>query len=314
MTQISTTLMFDRAVAQMGVTQQRLAKVQEQLATSKEVIQPSDAPDKAAAITRLKSAITRQESYADTIRAVRDKLSQQETAIDSANDVLIRLKELTIQAANDTQGAEGRKLIDIEVRQLREQLLSLANTQDVNGNYIFAGSRTGVQAYDTGPNGTAASPVYRGDQTVNSVGVGDERSVEDNRAATQPFARTLRAGGSGADGERYSVSFFDVIDDLSAALQGNDYANIQRAVSEVGDMQFGMSESLADIGGSMNTLDRQQDLADANILRLKETLSSVEDLDYTEAITKMNKDMLALQAAQSSFSKIAQMSLFTYIR
>lgn len=311
MTQISTTLMFDRAVAQMGVTQQRLAKVQEQLATSKEVIQPSDAPDKAAAITRLKSAITRQESYGDTIRAVRDKLAQQETAIDSANDVLIRLKELTIQAANDTNGAEGRKLIDIEVRQLREQLLSLANTQDVNGNYIFAGSRTGVQAYDAGANGAAASPAYRGDQTVNSVGVGDERSVEDNRAATQPFARTIRTG---ADGERYSVSFFDVIDDLSAALQGNNYANIQRAVSEVGDMQFGMSESLADIGGSMNTLDRQQELADANILRLKETLSSVEDLDYTEAITKMNKDMLALQAAQSSFSKIAQMSLFTYIR
>ncbi len=311
MTQISTTLMFDRAVAQMGVTQQRLAKVQEQLATSKEVIQPSDAPDKAAAITRLKSAITRQESYGDTIRAVRDKLAQQETAIDSANDVLIRLKELTIQAANDTNGAEGRKLIDIEVRQLREQLLSLANTQDVNGNYIFAGSRTGVPAYDAGVNGAAASPAYRGDQTVNSVGVGDERSVDDNRAATQPFARTIRTG---ADGERDSVGFFDVIDDLSAALQGNNYANIQRAVSEVGDMQFGMSESLADIGGSMNTLDRQQELADANILRLKETLSSVEDLDYTEAITKMNKDMLALQAAQSSFSKIAQMSLFTYIR
>ena len=311
MTQISTTLMFDRAVAQMGVTQQRLGKVQEQLATSKEVIQPSDAPDKAAAITRLRSAITRQESYSDTIRAVRDKLSQQETAIDSANDALIRLKELTIQAANDTNGPEGRKLIDIEVRQLREQLLSLANTQDVNGNYIFAGSRTGVPAYESGANGTAASPAYLGDQTVNSVGVGDESSVVDNRAATQPFARTIRTG---ADGERYSVSFFDVIDDLSAALQSNNYANIQRAVSEVGDQQFGMSESLADIGGTMNTLDRQQELADANILRLKETLSSVEDLDYTEAITQMNKDMLALQAAQSSFSKIAQMSLFTYIR
>lgn len=311
MNPISTTLMFDRAVSQMGVTQQRLARVQEQLATSKEVIQPSDAPDKAAAITRLKSAITRQESYADTISAVRDKLSQQETAIDSANDALIRMKELTIQAANDTNGPEGRKLINIEVRQLREHLLSLANTQDVNGNYIFAGSRTGATAYEAGPNGTAASPAYRGDQTVNSVPVGDERTVEDNRAATQPFARTIRTG---ADGEQQSVGFFDVIDDLSAALQNNDYANIRRAVSEVGDMQFGMSESLADIGGSMNTLDRQQELADANVLRLKETLSSVEDLDYTEAITKMNKDMLALQAAQSSFSKIAQMSLFTYIR
>jgi len=39
----------------------------------------------------------------------------------------------------------------------------------------------------------------------------------------------------------------------------------------------------------------------------------VEDLDYTAAITKMNKDQLALQAAQSSFAKISQLSLFTYL-
>ena len=40
----------------------------------------------------------------------------------------------------------------------------------------------------------------------------------------------------------------------------------------------------------------------------------MEDLDYTEAITKMNKDMLALEAAQSSFAKISQLSLFDYIK
>ena len=37
-------------------------------------------------------------------------------------------------------------------------------------------------------------------------------------------------------------------------------------------------------------------------------------LDYTEAVTRMNKDQLALQAAQSSFSKISQLSLFNYIK
>ena len=47
---------------------------------------------------------------------------------------------------------------------------------------------------------------------------------------------------------------------------------------------------------------------------MKTTLSQMEDLDYTEAITKMNKDMLALEAAQSSFAKISQLSLFDYIK
>jgi len=40
----------------------------------------------------------------------------------------------------------------------------------------------------------------------------------------------------------------------------------------------------------------------------------MEDVDYTDAITKMNKDMLALQAAQSSFAKISQLNLFNYIK
>ncbi len=41
--------------------------------------------------------------------------------------------------------------------------------------------------------------------------------------------------------------------------------------------------------------------------------SNVEDLDYAEAITQMNKEMLALEAAQSSFAKIAQLNIFNYL-
>jgi len=48
-------------------------------------------------------------------------------------------------------------------------------------------------------------------------------------------------------------------------------------------------------------------------LQLKKTKSDIEDLDYTEAITRMNKDQLALEAAQSSFAKISKLSLFNYI-
>jgi flagellar hook-associated protein 3 FlgL len=308
MSQISTNLFFDRAISQMGITKDRLAKTQMQLSSGKELLRPSDAPAEAAAVSRLKSAIQRQQSFTDTINTVRDKLIQQETAVDSANDVLIRIKELTIQAANDTYGAEGRKLINIEIRELRDQLLSLANTQDVNGNYIFSGSRAGKQAFAS--DGTQPL-TYLGDQTVNQVNVGDERTVRDGRAATQPFARTIRTG---ADGEPQSIGFFEVIQDLSAALESNNMAGIQRAVTEVGDMQFGMSESLASIGASMNTLDTQLSLAEQNTLRLKGTLSQMEDVDYTQAITKMNKDMLSLEAAQSSFAKISQLNLFSFLR
>ena len=47
---------------------------------------------------------------------------------------------------------------------------------------------------------------------------------------------------------------------------------------------------------------------------LRLTLSDVQDLDYAKAIAMMNKQMLSLEAAQSSFAKVSQLSLFQYLR
>ena len=306
--QISTNLMFDRAISQMGVTQDRLAKTQMQLTTTKEILKPSDAPDKSAAITRLNSVIGRQQSYVETIRTTMDKFSEQETALKNSSDVLIRLKELTVQAASDTNGPESRKLIAVEVKGLRDQLLSLANTQDVNGNYIFSGTRATTAAFGTDSSGKLA---YQGDQTISQVGVGEQRDVANNRSGTQAFARVIRTAD---DGSQSGVGFFQVADDLLSALTGNDVKGIQRAVGELDAAQNGMTESIAAVGSGMNVLEAQGSVADENLLRMKSTLSQMRDVDYTEAITRMNKDMMALEAAQSSFAKISQLNLFDYIR
>lgn len=306
--QISTSLMFDRAIAQMGVTQDRLSQTQMQLSSSKQVLKPSDAPDKSAIITRMKSVIERQDSYLDTMNTVRDKLGQQETTMKSANDVITRLKELAVQAANDTNSPQDREYIGIEVKELRDQLLSLANAQDVNGNYIFSGSRVGKPAFAADQSGKL---VYQGDMTVSPAGIGDEREVPTNRPGVNPFGKVVRVA---EDGTRQGLGFFAAIDDFAAALDANDSKSLQRAVGEMGALQETISASLASVGASMNTLDGQTALAEETLLRLKGALSKAEDVDYSEAITKMNKDMLALEAAQSSFAKISQLNLFNYIR
>ena len=54
-------------------------------------------------------------------------------------NVLQRVYELAVQARNDTNNAGDRAAIAMEVRNLRDQMLSLANSRDTNGQYIFAG-------------------------------------------------------------------------------------------------------------------------------------------------------------------------------
>lgn len=88
------------------------------------------------------------------------------------------------------------------MRQLRDQLLSLANTQDVNGNFIFSGSRVGKQAFASDENGKL---IYQGDQTVSSTGVGDQSAVDINRSGTNPFDKIVRVDDNN---KKTAVGFF----------------------------------------------------------------------------------------------------------
>ena len=70
----------------------------------------------------------------------------------------------------------------------------------------------------------------------------------------------------------------------------------------------------ANSGTDMKVVEQQGTALDETKLTLASALSGVEDLDMAKAITAMQKQMLSLEAAQSSFAKISQMSLFAYLK
>ena len=304
---ISTTLFFDRSTQQLGNVQASLAKTQEQLSTGLQIVKPSDAPDKAALVTRLESELSRQTGYQNTLKAVNVRLTSEETALKNTSDVMFRIKELAVQAANDTLSDQDRQSIGLELSTLRDQVLSLANSQDSNGNYLFSGSKASQPAFSQDANGHVT---YQGDQARMKVNVGDNRRVNLNMPGSDAFTRAVRDDGKG---NKSAVDFFQSLDDLVAAVKSSDHVAIQRGVTEVDGLQNGISEGLGQIGADLTVVDMQNNVLDQVVLQLKTTRSDVEDLDYTSAVTKMNKDQLALEAAQSSFAKISQLSLFKYM-
>jgi flagellar hook-associated protein 3 FlgL len=284
-----------------------LAKTQEQLSTGKQINKPSDMPDKASLITRLESELARQASYQGNLKAMNTRLQAQETALKNTSDVMYRFKELAVQANNDTLSAADRHTISLEMTQLKEQILSLANSQDSNGNYLFAGSRVGQEPFAQDAKGTV---VYQGDQSRMVVPVGDNRRMNLNIPGSDAFVHMVRDNGKG---QKVGIGFFQALTDLVDSVDKVDRPNIQRGIGELDKMQQGISDANAQVGTDMNVVDSQTSVLDEITLRLKTTKSDVEDLDYTEAITKMNKDQLALESAQSSFAKISKLTLFSYI-
>ena len=304
---VSTSLFFERATNQLGNVQGSLAKTQEQLSTGKQITKPSDEPDKASTVTRLESEMARQKSYQETLTTVQTRLTSQETSLRNVSDVLIRIKELTVQAANDTISGPDRKAIAVEINGLRDQLLSQANAQDTNGNFLFAGSRSTQTPYALDANGHIT---YQGDQSRMKVPVGDNRRMSANTPGSDVFVRVVRDDGKGG---QVGVNFFQALSDLSDSISNGLPKDMQRGLGEIDVLQQGISDATAQIGSDMGVVDMQNSVLDETTLRLKSTLSDVQDLDYTVAITKMNKDQLALEAAQSSFAKIAKLTLFNYI-
>lgn len=304
---ISTGLYFDRSTQQLGGVQSRLTKVQEQLSTGLQIVKPSDEPDKASLVTRLEGELARQASYQETLKSVNVRLTAEETALKNTSDVMYRIKELAVQAANDTLGTQDRQSIALEMSNLREQILSLANSQDSNGNYLFSGSKSSTPAFSKDATGRVR---YDGDQARMQVNVGDNRRMNLNMPGSDAFTRVVRDDGKG---NKVGVDFFQSLDDLMAAVKSSDRNAMQRGIAEVDTLQNGISEGLGQIGADLTIVDLQNNVLDQVVLRLKTTRSDVEDLDYTEAITRMNKDQLALESAQSSFAKISQQSLFKYL-
>jgi flagellar hook-associated protein 3 FlgL len=79
-------------------------------------------------------------------------------------------------------------------------------------------------------------------------------------------------------------------------------------------MHNSLTLSQAQNGSDQVVVQSQLDVLEENTLRIKSTLSEIEDLDYAEAVSRMNKEMLGLEAAMGSFAKISGLSLFDYIQ
>ena len=301
---ISTSFLFERATERMSTIQNKLATTQAQMAVGKQILSPSAAPDQAAAIQRLKGEVQRQESHMRTLDVAMRRYTAEETALSASNDILIRMKELGLQAANDTMGPDDRKSIAVEMRALRDQLLSLGNTRDDSGNYLFSGTRVNTPAFAEDANGAV---VYQGDQTQTRIPAGVERSVQFTRAGTDVFSRVVRDDGN-------SVGFFNALDQMIAGVENHQTNKIQQGIADLTQMHNSLTLSQAQNGSDQTVVQSQLDVLDETALRLKSTLSEIEDLDYAEAVTRMNKEMMALEAAMGSFAKISGLTLFDHIR
>jgi flagellar hook-associated protein 3 FlgL len=146
-------------------------------------------------------------------------------------------------------------------------------------------------------------------ENIGTVSVGvKERSAVNNQGLVFTTVQDPRS----AFPER--VEFFESLQEVSTFLREGDQDKIQSKLDHLDQMLDIITMSLADIGSEMQSIESEISINADLKLQLETTLSSKEDVDFTTAITDMQAKMMSLEAAQSSFAKISQLTVFDYIR
>ena len=106
----------------------------------------------------------------------------------------------------------------------------------------------------------------------------------------------------------------DTLEGTTAPTQAHLNSNIAQALQQLDSAEDHFLQVRAEIGARLSALDAAESAREDRKVELSRVKSELEDLDYAEAITRMNQQLVGLQAAQASYVQIAQLSLFNYLK
>ena len=300
---------YNQATQQMGKQQAKVFETQAQLSSGKKILRPSDDPALAAAINNLKSQMDVNQRYLTNLSRMEDTLKMQEASVSSSIEVVSRIKELSIQAANDTYNAADRKTLAIEVKELISSLADLGNMRGTDGAYLFSGF-----SQDTAPFSESSLGVvtYTGTADYQKVLVDEGRSMQIGMPGSDVFGSVQYLDQT--TGTTSSIDMFAALGEMYQALVTNDADGIRNTLDKVSSVHEHITVQQSNIGSRMKRVETLSNAIEDRDFTYKTLQSSMEDLDYVEAASRLKNQSLALQAGQQTFAQLSGLSLFKYIR
>ncbi|MCG7905809.1 MAG: flagellar hook-associated protein FlgL, partial [Candidatus Thiodiazotropha taylori] len=211
MERVSTSTLFSRGIDSMLERQSALSRAQLQISSGKRILTPRDDPPGAAQALNLKTSITQVEQYQANADRARARLDLQEASLAAVEDIMPRVLELTLQGQSDTYSAEQRIAIAQELRQLNDELMALANTQDSDGEYIFAGYSAESIPFSNPADGVF---VYSGDMGVRTIQISATRQVQDRENGYDVFMNLTTSTGA-------QRNLFETVHGIIAGLEAD---------------------------------------------------------------------------------------------
>lgn len=291
-----------RAVAQrttgnLQLALRRMSNTQEQLSSGRLISRPSDSPAGTMSALRLRSEIRQFEQYARNADDGLGWLSSADTTLTSSLDQTRRVRELTLQAANGSNGEAERRAMAVEILAIRDSLVGMANTQHL-GRPLFGGTADATNAYSPAGSYQITGAAAAG-AVERTVGAGERVRV--NMTGPEIF---------GTDPN----NLFNVLTQLGNDLLANDTSNIPAHLDNLDARVRNITDALGEIGARFNRVETMKNRATEQIITLKGSLSEVEDIDLPATIMDLQLQETAYKAALSATARVIQPSLVDFLR
>ena len=308
---VTQSMLSNNLLRNLNTSYGKMSKLQDQMNSGKLVNRPSDDPVIAVKGMGYRVDLDKNEQYQRNMREAHTWLDSTDEALDQVGTVMIRVKELIVQAANDTNTSEDRQKINEEIKQIQGHIRDLGNKK-VGENYIFTGTHTN-------------QPLFKDDGEINDVDVtqaGLENSIDINVFDGIKIQVNTKGIDIFEDVNEFMKDLDSILsnpnatsEEISSALgatigtgaTGTTIPGLDKLTEQV-------LQTRAEVGAKQNRLELMTNRLEVQEVNVTKQMSLNEDTDYAKTITEMTTAESIHQASLSVGAKIIQQTLVDFMR
>jgi len=271
---------------------ERMQRSQLEISSGKKLHRPSDSPTAVSDVVRIQGERNETQQHLENIAIAKERLNFADGTLQNVQLMIERIRSLALRSTTDPTTAP---LYTTEISQLRQQLLSAANST-YDAQFIFAGSNNGASPYVEDGSGNVT---YTGDGEATYLHAGRTSKIQVHLPGSEIFSG--------------SVDIFAAINDLVDAMNAGDTSATAAQVKKLEDFSTVAGRALAKIGGLVNAAQSLEEESNRYSLEQTAARSRLEDADLAAALTDYSQAETALRAATAAGARISNISILDYL-
>ncbi len=297
-------------------SQSAIARVNQQLVKGEKFLAPKDDPLASARVLALSDRIAERTQYLANQEKATLALNYENTVLQGMRSTLDQVRSVFTSVGQEPDSSNREASVQL-LRSAFDNLISLANSRDAEGSYIFSGDKTTTAPFSNAGGGNfgvtpadGVATTFSGSASLREVTVDAGRTVQ----VMDNLNTVLQSGVVGSD-------VLQTIDEAIARLplaSGNAHAVTDSTTlvgfQQVIDQALNRLNSLEQRVGS--TLKELQDLRKTTLSLQnleQESLAGLTELDQAAAIIELQTRQTTLQAASQAYARTSSLNLFNFL-